>query len=117
MNRIRIGMEVARRRRDLGWTQAELAERMGSTQAVVSRLESGAGEPSLSLLERVARATGEPLVLTLGVEPRPVPAREARGRIEAALGPDPFNPWDRGPSDVEERSLLADGLTRERFER
>ena len=39
-------------------TQAELAERMKTTQSVVARLESGRTRPSARTLERVARATG-----------------------------------------------------------
>ena len=39
-------------------TQAELAERMATTQSVVARLESGRGCPSTRTLEKVARATG-----------------------------------------------------------
>ena len=39
-------------------TQAELAERMKTTQSVVARLESGRARPSARTLERIARATG-----------------------------------------------------------
>ena len=42
-------------------TQAELAERMATTQSVVARLESGRVCPSTRTLEKVARATGTPL--------------------------------------------------------
>ena len=46
----------ARAQADL--TQQEVAERMGTTQAVVARLESGRVKPSTRTLERFARATG-----------------------------------------------------------
>lgn len=39
-------------------TQAQVAERMGTTQAVIARLESGRAKPSTRTLERFARATG-----------------------------------------------------------
>ena len=39
-------------------TQAELAERMETTQSAVARLESGRAWPSTRTLEKVARATG-----------------------------------------------------------
>ena len=39
-------------------TQAELAERMKTTQSVVARLESGRAYPSARTLEKIARATG-----------------------------------------------------------
>ena len=41
-----------------GFTQAELAKRMKTTQSVVARLESGRMYPSTRTLERVALATG-----------------------------------------------------------
>ncbi len=41
-----------------GLTQAELAERMDTTQSVVARIESGRANPSTRTLERVANATG-----------------------------------------------------------
>ena len=46
----------ARARADL--TQEQVAERMGTTQAVIARLESGRVKPSTRTLERFARATG-----------------------------------------------------------
>jgi ribosome-binding protein aMBF1 (putative translation factor) len=45
-------------------TQAELAKRMGTTQAVVARLESGRAMPSTRTLERFAKATGTKLRIT-----------------------------------------------------
>ena len=41
-----------------GLTQAQLAERMRTTQSVIARLESGRVRPSTATLERLARATG-----------------------------------------------------------
>ena len=41
-----------------GLTQAQLAERMETTQSVVARLESGRGHPSTRTLETFARSTG-----------------------------------------------------------
>ena len=43
-----------------GMSQAEIAERMGTTQSAVARLESGRGKhsPSLSTLRKYARALG-----------------------------------------------------------
>lgn len=46
----------ARAQADL--TQERVAERMGATQAVVARLESGRVKPSTRTLERFAKATG-----------------------------------------------------------
>ena len=38
-----------------GLTQKELAEKMQTTQSVISRLESGNAKPSLATLERLAK--------------------------------------------------------------
>ena len=56
--RLGPGFAVARARMRARLTQAELAERMATTQSVVARLESGRVCPSTRTLERVARATG-----------------------------------------------------------
>lgn len=98
-------------------TQRALAGRIGTTQAAISKIETGRTMPTLELLERVAVATGRPLVLTLGAERgRPSPA-DLRERVRRVLGDYEFNPWDREPTPAEARSLLRDGLTRERFAR
>ena len=49
----------------VGLTQAQLAERIGTTQSAISRLESGRILPSLATLERVAKACGSALELHL----------------------------------------------------
>src|SRR5437870_1442725 len=51
-----------------GLTQAALARKMGTTQPVVARLESGRGRPSMRTLERLAAATGSRLLISF--EPR-----------------------------------------------
>lgn len=56
--RTRMAVEVAEqvraRRTALGLTQEQLAERMGTTQSVIARLEAGGSPPSLRTLERLA---------------------------------------------------------------
>jgi ribosome-binding protein aMBF1 (putative translation factor) len=51
-----------------GLTQEQLARRMGTTQPVVARLESGRSRPSIRTLERLADATGSRLLISF--EPR-----------------------------------------------
>ena len=46
-----------------GLTQAELALKMGTTQPVIARLESGRAQPSMRTLERLAKATGNRLLI------------------------------------------------------
>jgi transcriptional regulator with XRE-family HTH domain len=51
-----------------GLTQLQLAKKMGTTQPVVARLESGRTRPSMRTLERVAKATGSRVLIRF--EPR-----------------------------------------------
>jgi ribosome-binding protein aMBF1 (putative translation factor) len=48
-----------------GLTQEQVAERMGTTQSVVARLESGRSKPSFRSLERFADAVGAKVKLVL----------------------------------------------------
>jgi transcriptional regulator with XRE-family HTH domain len=51
-----IADEVLRLRIEKGWSQAELAERAGTKQANISRLESGLSNPSINFLQKLAKA-------------------------------------------------------------
>ncbi len=46
-------------------SQAELAERMGTSQSAIARLESGRFKPSTRTLEKLAAATGMKLRIVL----------------------------------------------------
>jgi transcriptional regulator with XRE-family HTH domain len=48
-----------------GLTQADVAARMGTTQSVVARIESGRNPPNLKTLEKYARAVGMRLSVRL----------------------------------------------------
>lgn len=48
-----------------GLTQAELAQRMGTRQPVISQIENGEQVPTVAMLDRVARATGKTLRISL----------------------------------------------------
>ena len=52
-------------RKAAGLSQATLAERMGTTQPAISKVESGRAVPTLGFLERVAKAIGAPVTVTL----------------------------------------------------
>ena len=62
-----IADRVADRRRELGLSQAQLAELTGTTQSAVARLESGGRPPRIDTLLRIADA----LDCDLAVELRP----------------------------------------------
>ncbi len=59
--------EIARQMLDArinqNMTQEEIAKRVGTGQAVISRLEGANASPSLDLLKRVATALGKKLVI------------------------------------------------------
>jgi len=57
-----------------GLTQEELARRMGTTQPVVARLESGRSRPSMRTLERLADATGSRLLISFAPRTAKLPA-------------------------------------------
>ncbi len=46
-------------------SQRELADRMGTKQANISRLENGNANPSLDFLKRLAKALGKKLEIKL----------------------------------------------------
>ena len=52
-------------RRAIGMTQKELAERMGTAQANISRFESGSYNPSLAFLQKMADSLGKTLKISL----------------------------------------------------
>lgn len=57
---------VYRLRVEAGLTQAELAERMGTTQSAITRMEGGAARPTLETLEKLAAPVGAELVVGVG---------------------------------------------------
>ncbi|AUH68969.1 MULTISPECIES: helix-turn-helix domain-containing protein [Gordonia] len=50
---------------DAGLTQAQLAERMGTTQSSVAAVENGSRTPTVNFLERLARACGARLTVSI----------------------------------------------------
>jgi len=59
-----LAAAVIEARSRAGLTQKELAHKMGTTQPVVARLESGRVRPSMRTLERLAAATGSRLLIS-----------------------------------------------------
>ncbi len=59
---------MIRARIDRGLTQEELAKKIGTKQSVISRLESGKGNPSVGFLKKLAEALNSDLKINF--EPR-----------------------------------------------
>lgn len=79
---VRLGYRIQCLREDLGYSQAQLADRMGTSPRVVSRLESGATERmSLATIRRLAEALNGELVVD--IRPR---GERSRGRLGGPEG-------------------------------
>ena len=52
-------------RAEQGITQAQLAERVGTKQTNISRLERGEGNPTLEFMQKIATGLGKKLVIKL----------------------------------------------------
>jgi ribosome-binding protein aMBF1 (putative translation factor) len=70
-----IADRVAERRKELGLSQAELAQLVDTTQSAIARLESGGRPPRIDTLLRIANALDCELVVEL--QPRTNPKRGA----------------------------------------
>lgn len=57
--------ELIAARTRAGLTQTEVAERMGTSQSTVARLESGKRQPSLRTVQRYAQAVGARAVVRI----------------------------------------------------
>ena len=77
-----LARSIIERRIAKGLSQRDLAERIGTKQPVISRLESGSTKPSLSLLERVADALDATVIVTL--KPRSMKSRPVRKATHAS---------------------------------
>jgi ribosome-binding protein aMBF1 (putative translation factor) len=68
-----IADRVAERRKELGLSQAELAQLVDTTQSAIARLESGGRPPRIDTLLRIANALDCELLVEL--QPRTKPKR------------------------------------------
>ena len=63
-----IARELIKARARAGLTQSDVAKRMGTTQSVIARMESGSKLPSMNSLVRYAKVTGSRTVVKLVVD-------------------------------------------------
>lgn len=52
---LKLGQRLRSLRRDQGWTLADLSQQVDSSEAYLSRLESGDRQPSLAILFKLAQ--------------------------------------------------------------
>lgn len=62
---IRLAFEIRALREKKGLSQRELAERVGTTQSAIARLEAGNISPTLPTLDKIAGALGAEVCLTI----------------------------------------------------
>ena len=101
MNAELTGQLIAVRRRDLGLSQTELAEKLHVTDKAVSRWETGRGMPSVDLLEPLADALGlsvSELLSGKRLTPEELP-KAAGGQIVESMRKNARMVW-RGVLDV-----------------
>lgn len=61
----RIGVVLRQAREEAGLTQEELADRVGTQKTAISRIENHAEDIKLSTIQKVAKALGKSLEISL----------------------------------------------------
>ncbi|MFZ2189346.1 MAG: helix-turn-helix transcriptional regulator [Candidatus Magasanikiibacteriota bacterium] len=51
-----LARQIIKKRLELGWSQSELARKMGTKQSAIARLESGGYNPSMAFLQKTVKA-------------------------------------------------------------
>lgn len=87
-----LGAQIAAARRELGWTQEELAARLGVSRQLVAKIEGGSTGASLGTVLEAAIVCG---VRLFGVERADLSLVVDRERARAALLP--TRVWSRTP--------------------
>lgn len=110
MRRETLSVEMKALRLRARLTQTELAKRMGTSQAKIANIEGAKITPGLDFIDRWASATGLPLQLTFGATRPAISDEQRRRRVIEAFGDNAFDPWERDPSPVEQRTLRRLGI-------
>jgi transcriptional regulator with XRE-family HTH domain len=110
-----LAEKLIRARKSAGLTQAELAERMHTTQSAIARMESGTLPARFDTLQRYAEATGNRLEIAFVAKSEPAKAEPAPAPTPATVKIEPAAPAEpaRVPS-VEEPKISAPVTTRRR---
>ena len=85
--RTQVGLAIRHQRKMKGWSQAQLAEKIGRTVETVNKIERGLSAPSFETLEALSRALTVPVgsfFWTADLEPAEI-ERDALQRLVARL--------------------------------
>ncbi len=63
-----VGKMIRQKRKALNWTQEHLAARARMKAQYLSRIERGKQQPSLNILEEIAKALGSELIIDIPLE-------------------------------------------------
>lgn len=91
-----LGTQIAIARRGVGWTAAELAERLGVSVALLARIEKGVPTTAIGTVFEAAVLCGVPL---FGADPADLPDLARRQRDQLALLPARVRPRSSEVSD------------------
>jgi ribosome-binding protein aMBF1 (putative translation factor) len=80
-----LGDAVLRARIQRGWSQAELADRIGTKQANISRIESGLANPTSSMIQKLTEV--------LEIETNFIPAPSSTSYKSISFGAIPVPNW------------------------
>lgn len=88
MNQVLLSERIQRERSRSGFTQEELARRLGVSKAAVSKWECGQSMPDISLLPKIASLFSITIDQLFGYEPIASEGKreEVRARLLALLG-------------------------------
>lgn len=80
-----LGAQIAAARRELGWTAADLANRLGVSIPTVTRIEKGATSTAIGTVLEAAVLCGVPL---FGPDPQDIGRASDQARARLALLPE-----------------------------
>lgn len=100
-----LGDAVLRARIKRGWSQVELAERVGTKQANISRIEAGLANPTINLVQRIVQ------VLDLDIYFVPVLSSTNSKTVMFITGaiPAPNWPVNRSKTTTTQTTVKLDG--------
>jgi transcriptional regulator with XRE-family HTH domain len=101
MDALETGKRIQQLRKEKGWTQKDLAQRLSVTDKSVSKWERGLNYPDMAMLEPLARCLDTTVVELLGIENVPEDKKVEAVAFVAA------EETERLRKDTRERSLFG----------